>query len=84
MCAFCDQDCICSFFITSIKYDEEEGEEEPRSIVMRVIFHNFSFFQKIVSVRLGIRAKFFLDSFSHLYKRVCPSVGLSVRPSVTS
>ena len=25
---------------------------------------------------------FFLDSFSHLYKRVCPSVGRSVRPSV--
>ena len=24
----------------------------------------------------------FLDAFSHLYKRVCPSVGPSVRPSV--
>ena len=24
----------------------------------------------------------FLDAFSHLYKRVCPSVGLSVDPSV--
>ena len=27
--------------------------------------------------------KKFLDAFSHLYKRVCPSVGWSVRPSVT-
>ncbi len=25
---------------------------------------------------------FFLDASSHLYKRVCPSVGPSVRPSV--
>ena len=25
----------------------------------------------------------FLDASSHLYKRVCPSVGPSVRPSVT-
>ena len=24
----------------------------------------------------------FLDAFSHLYKRVCPSIGQSVRPSV--
>ena len=27
-------------------------------------------------------SKKFLDAFSHLYKRVCPSVGRSVRPSV--
>ena len=27
--------------------------------------------------------KSFLDAFSHLYKRVCPSVGRSVHPSVT-
>ena len=26
--------------------------------------------------------EFFLDASSHLYKRVCPSVGPSVRPSV--
>ena len=35
----------------------------------------------------NVRAEFFLNAFSHLYKRVCPSVrrsvGPSVRPSVT-
>ena len=31
---------------------------------------------------LGFCFSFFLDAPSHLYKRVCPSVGPSVRPSV--
>ena len=29
-----------------------------------------------------VKAYKFLDAFSHLYKRVCPSVGPSVRPLV--
>ena len=32
--------------------------------------------------RHAISQNGFLDAFSHLYKRVCPSVGPSVRPSV--
>ena len=31
---------------------------------------------------LGLLFLSFLDAFSHLYKRVCPSVGRSVGPSV--
>ena len=32
---------------------------------------------------IRLRARWFLDASTHLYKRVCPSVDPSVRPSVT-
>ena len=41
-----------------------------------LFFHSPSSSQYLPSLSL------FLDAFSHLYKRVCPSVGRSVRPSV--
>ena len=36
-----------------------------------------------VYAELEKKVKPFLDASSHLYKRVCPSVGPSVRPSVS-
>ena len=37
---------------------------------------------KLDSFFVSFSSTLFLDAFSHLYKRVCPSVGRSVHPSV--
>ena len=45
--------------------------ERAKKVVLVLFFFLFVF----------LTAFFFLDAPSHLYKRVCPSVGPSVRPS---
>ena len=37
---------------------------------------------RINGILCAYNGRIFLDAFPHLYKRVCPSVGPSVRPSV--
>ena len=78
--------CFC-FFHIRIFYAKLEFRPRPYQTRKNPFFllKNFDFQRETilkVSYTLETFHHFFLDASSHLYKRVCPSIGPSIGPSV--
>ena len=72
-------------FFLSFHMNDIFGSIKHVSAFQLVVFiseHTFVSLSFHMNDSFGMIKRVFLDASSHLYKRVCPSVGRSVRPSV--
>jgi len=66
---------LATLRLTNWACQHTQEQHVPPELCDQKVSTNKAFFSKNTEI--------FLDAFSHLYKRVCPSVRPSVRPSVT-